>query len=236
VAQNRTEAMPAALAGYAVQADGWQHDRYDSMRKQRNWAIGIAAAACIGVAGAGVGIAALAPLKTTEPYLLVHDTSTGQINELTQLRKNPEGFRSVAEDDAVISSYLVPYIIARETYDKVDYKQRAQTVQVFSDARAYADYDAQFRSSDERVNPFFKYRDEKVKVDVMHVAFLNSSTAQVRYAATWQRQVGAEKAHYVATITFSFSNAPTEIGVRWRNPLGFQVTSYRNDQEVINNG
>lgn len=224
------------LAAYSRQADGWQEDRYDSMRKQRNWAISLAAAACLGVAGAGAGMAALAPLKTSEPYLLVHDTSTGQIQELTQLRKNPEGVRSVSEDDAVISSYLVPYVVARETYDKVDLKQRAQTVQIFSDARAYAEYDAPFRSSDERVNPFLVYRDDKVNVDVKHVAFLNRTTAQVRYVTTWKRQVGEEKGHYVATISFSFINAPEELGVRWKNPLGFKVTSYRNDQEVINNG
>jgi type IV secretion system protein VirB8 len=224
------------LAAYQAVADGWEADRYDSMRKQRNLMLGVSLAALLAAAGAGVGVAALAPLKTSEPYLLVHNTATGEVKELTRLRANPDGVRSITEDDAVVSSFLVPYIIARETYDKRDFKTRAETVQIFSDARAYAAYDALHRSENAAENPFRRYGNDKVEVSVTRVAFLNTTTAQVGFSTKWIRQVGTVEGRSVATVSFAFTSTPSELGIRWRNPLGFKVTSYRVDQEILSNG
>ena len=37
----------------------------------------------------------------------------------------------------------------------------------------------------------------------------------------------------IATVAFTFTKAPMAEGDRLRNPLGFQVTSYRSDAEVV---
>lgn len=231
-----SKASSSTMKGYQAEADGWETDRYASMRTQRNLAMGVAMVALIAAGGAGFGLAALAPLKSAEPYLLVHNTATGEVKELTKLRANPSEVQSLTEDDAVVSSFLVPYVIARETYDKDDYRERAQQVQVFSDKRTYSLYDALFRSDDPKLNPFRKYGEDKVHVNVTRVAFINKTTAQVGFTTRWIRAIGETSGSYVATISFTFSNSPTELGVRWKNPLGFQVTNYRVDQEVMNNG
>lgn len=227
---------PFDLAAYHSVADGWEADRYDAMRKQRNLMLGVTMASLLAAAGAGIGVAALAPLKTSEPYLLVHNTATGEVKELTRLRANPDGVRTITEDDAVVSSFLVPYIVARETYDKGDFKTRAETVQIFSDPRAYAVYDGLHRSENANENPFRKFGDDKVEVSVSRIAFLNTTTAQVGFSTKWIRQVGTIEGRSVATVTFAFTSTPSELGIRWRNPLGFKVTSYRVDQEILSNG
>ncbi|MCO5344798.1 type IV secretion system protein, partial [Aeromonas veronii] len=38
--------------------------------------------------------------------------------------------------------------------------------------------------------------------------------------------------HWAATITFTYRNEPMKLDDRTKNPLGFQVISYRNDQEA----
>ena len=38
---------------------------------------------------------------------------------------------------------------------------------------------------------------------------------------------------WIATIAFTYTRAPMSEPDRLRNPLGFQVTSYRADPEVI---
>jgi type IV secretion system protein VirB8 len=42
-----------------------------------------------------------------------------------------------------------------------------------------------------------------------------------------------ESSHWAATITFKYSNAPMKENDRAINPLGFQVTEYRNDPDAF---
>jgi type IV secretion system protein VirB8 len=42
-----------------------------------------------------------------------------------------------------------------------------------------------------------------------------------------------ESSHWAATITFKYSNAPMKEKDRAINPLGFQVTEYRNDPDAF---
>jgi len=224
------------LKAYQVQADGWAEDRFESLRKQRNILGASLVLSLLAVTSMGFALAALAPMKSSEPYLLVHDKSTGQIHQMTRLRDDPTVVQQLQADDAVVSSYLVPYIVARESYDKTDAKARAETVQIFSAPNIFSEYQDLHRSSDAALNPYLRYRDDKVAVEVKSVAFINRTTAQVRFAATWKKAVGQSTTHHVATIGFRFVNTPQQMNVRWRNPLGFQATNYRVDQEVINNG
>lgn len=55
---------------------------------------------------------------------------------------------------------------------------------------------------------------------------------QDRLASARQAQQTVES-DWIATIAFTYTRAPRSEPDRLRNPLGFQVTSYRADPEVI---
>jgi type IV secretion system protein VirB8 len=42
--------------------------------------------------------------------------------------------------------------------------------------------------------------------------------------------------HWIATIGFGYGQPPTKFTERVKNPLGFEVRSYRRDQEVVQAG
>jgi type IV secretion system protein VirB8 len=67
------------------------------------------------------------------------------------------------------------------------------------------------------------------------VSFLNKNTAQVRFTATTRQIATNEKqeSHWIATLSYRYVNTPLEEGERLDNPLGFQIKTYRIDQEVV---
>ena len=226
---------PIDLAAYGERADEWSKDRYETLTTQRNWAACIASIALVGVVALSFAIAALAPLKTSEPYLIERDKSTGQVEVLTALRTNPNALQTLAEDDAVIASWLVPYVIARETYDKADEAQRNELVGLFSTPLVAETWRSLFRG-DGPENRYRKYGDDQVSIVVTRVAFINRKTAQVAFTSTWRKRGGGSvDGKYVATIPFEFTQTPAKLVLRWKNPLGFRATNYRVDQEIISN-
>jgi type IV secretion system protein VirB8 len=58
--------------------------------------------------------------------------------------------------------------------------------------------------------------------------------ATVRYMRTVTRGEDVRTTHWVATLTFSYVNAPMSSTDRLVNPLGFVVSDYRADPEAIN--
>ncbi len=74
----------------------------------------------------------------------------------------------------------------------------------------------------------------KVQVRIKSTSFIRPEVALVRY--TKQVERGADKpeiTHWAATVVFKYSGAPMAESDRAINPLGFQVTEYRNDPDVL---
>jgi len=85
-------------------------------------------------------------------------------------------------------------------------------------------------------SPLILYpRTTTVDVQVKSVSPLGSNAALVRFD-TVRTDAGAQSqqpSSWVAVIHYRYSNAPMSLDDRFVNPLGFQVTSYRKDQEIL---
>ncbi|WP_287304669.1 type IV secretion system protein, partial [Mesorhizobium sp.] len=73
--------------------------------------------------------------------------------------------------------------------------------------------------------------DTAIAVTVKSVSFLNRTTATVRLSTEEKRQNTTRREHWVAVIKFRYTSTPLKNEYRFDNPLGFQVTEYRRDQE-----
>ena len=74
-----------------------------------------------------------------------------------------------------------------------------------------------------------------VRVQIKSLQLLTDSTAQVRFQSvktTGDREVID---HWVAVLSFRYVQKPTSLADRFQNPLGFQITRYRRDQEIVRN-
>ncbi|HAI6717482.1 TPA: type IV secretion system protein [Escherichia coli] len=85
-------------------------------------------------------------------------------------------------------------------------------------------------------------QNSEVETKVKAISMLNAGeelegetryTAMVRYTKQVRRAGEfSPLTHWAATITFAYRNEPMKLDDRTKNPLGFQVISYRNDQET----
>ena len=206
----------------------WYQDIYGSAVVSRNrWlVVGILALFLATLeAGALIG---LTPLKAVEPYVIQVDATTGMTNVVKSLTEKP-----LTENEAVTKFFVVKYVVARETYDPQDLNHNYDQVRLMSTVEQANSFDDFIRSPSSPVEQFKNTITRTIRIN--SVSFLNKSTAQVRFSST-QMQVGSnekQEAYWIATLSFRFVNSPMDEDERLNNPLGFQIKSYRVDQEVV---
>ena len=189
------------------------------------------------MAGAAVAVAVmeaaalmlLAPLKTVVPYTLTVDRQTGYVEAASALKPG-----ALSQDQAVTQSFLVQYVLARETFDASDLRDNYRKVQLWSagDAR---DYYVKEMAATNPQSPLKLYPPTTtVQTTVKSVSLLSPTSALVRFE-TERRDAGSTGGQvrpYAAVLSFRYSGAPMRMEDRFVNPLGFQVTRYRRDAET----
>ncbi len=206
----------------------WHKDIYGSAVVSRNrWFVLGIVALIVATLEAGA-LMALAPLKAVEPYVIQVDNDTGMTTVLEPLKE-----KSLTENEAVTKFFIVKYVVARETYDPQDLNQNYERVRMMSTAEEAGHFDDFIRGTDGPVETFNTTVTRSIRV--RSVSFLNKNTAQVRFTATKRQIATSEKqdSEWIATLSYRYVNTPMEEGERMDNPLGFQIKTYRIDQEVV---
>ena len=220
---------PFKTLSYPTEAYDWYQDRYQSVHVSRNrWFCTAWAALALALLEA-FALAALAPLKTSVPFLIKEETS-GAVTTVSPLSGDP----SATYDEAIRKYFLGHYVIDRETYDAADLAEKYRAVDLMSAVSERRIFD-QWIASSNPVGPLAVYGSQTRRIiRIKSIAFLPGPMAQVRFTATEQRSSGAPKvSEWIATMTWRFGLAPAAEPDRLINPLGFSVTHYRIDQEVI---
>lgn len=218
------------LGDYFRAAESWDTEIHRSLRasRLRAW---IVAAISSGVALLSlVALVLVLPLKEYAPYVIEVDKTTGHLDVMRPLKAGAQ-----APDDAITEANLVRWVIARETYDPADIKPRFDEVRRTSGDDALADY-RRLWTPDAATNPAVLYGyGTRITTTIKAVSLLKADTAAVRYMLTRtdDRTGAVSTSHWVAIVSFRYADTPMRVRDRWTNPLGFQVTSFRADQESI---
>ena len=181
-----------------------------------------------------IALVILLPLKSVEPYTLLVDRQTGNVEAL-----KPTGEGSVTPDESLTRSFLVQYVTARESFVFSNLQEDYRKVSLWSDKdvrRGYAD----LMDADNPSSPLSRLpRSAVVKTEVKSVSPLEDNKALVRFVTTrtdggsFGGGFGSNAQHWVAVIGYKFTTAEMSEADRFINPLGFQVTSYRRDAETL---
>ena len=163
-------------------------------------------------------------------YTILVDRQTGYVQTIEGLK--PGG---LTQDAAVTQSFLVQYVLARETFDAADLRENYQKVMVWSGDNARS----QYRREMDKTNPASPLVTNTattiVKTTVKSVSLLSPTTALVRFDTT-RLDPGAsigDVRSYAAVMSFHYTGAPMRMEDRFINPLGFQILSYRRDAETV---
>lgn len=198
------------------------------LSKKRAW---IFAFICMGISILSLlTLILILPLKTFEPYVVTVDRSTGYLEVSKGLND-----LTLSEDEAVTEANLVKYVSLREQYNPAILQQNYEAVANMSDGQALKEYRELWAENNPN-NPSRKMRDRgSIDIKIKSVSFINDKTASVRFLREVRESDRLKVSEWNAIIQFRYSQKPMQMKDRFSNPLGFQVTSYRVNPEVLEN-
>ena len=172
------------------------------------------------------------PLKSFEPYVVEVDRTTGYIEVKSGLTRPA----NLTEQQAITQANVVRYIRNREGYDPFAIQELFGIAALLSTGDAARELQAQFSAANPQ-NPAKVYgKLKRVLVDIKSVTFPNASTAIVRLSTNEKSDTDSIIRHWISVVRFRYTDTPVKNEWRFENPLGFQVYSYRRDQETVTQG
>jgi len=182
------------------------------------------------------------PLKEKVPYVIMADayTGTSSVARLTEDFTN----RQITTSEAINKSNVAHYIMARESYDSspAAYQNGWITSIVMSSAKIASAYKSQILSTTNPDSPSKLYgKDSSLQINILSISLHGDGVGQTPKSATvrFQRSVydktnGSTKPldSKIATLEFVYMpDLRMDDQYRIQNPLGFQVTDYRVDND-----
>jgi type IV secretion system protein VirB8 len=219
-----------ALDAYYEQAESWGKDQQESLRGSRRTAWIIASVAALIALLEAIAIFTLTPLKTVEPYTLLVDKQTGYVQELRPLEP-----ALISGNTALTQSFLVQYVIARESFDIDALQNNYRKVALWSSGTARAQYVAGAQASNPESMLARLPRSTIVETRIKSVSPMQGNTAMVRFE-TIRRDGGGEAQpgqSWVAIVRYRYSGEPMTTEDRMINPLGFEVVRYQKNAETL---
>lgn len=180
------------------------------------------------------------PLKEKVPYLVMADAYTGT-STVARLRDDFSK-NSITASEAINRSNVAHFILARESYDFAILKLRDwKTVYTMAGSEVATAYSKLYAESNAS-SPYNLYgRKKAIRVNILSIVLLGGGNGMAPKGATvrFQRSLHEKQNgdtslldNKIATMEFSYkSNLSMKEEDRIENPLGFQVTSYRVDND-----
>lgn len=217
----------------------WYADRYQTVVVQRNMLLIALVLTLAGIIFSVLAVVKITTSKTIEPFVIEIEDKTGITNVIRPLQ--PEKY----EYNEVLRRYfLTMYLNAREGYSPslIDYNYY-KVVALLSSGPVYNI----FKYAISQNNPDSPIRELGQEfqrgVRIKSITYLTPGQgqtgflAQVRfftydYSISGTADQSTNQKHKLATVNFSFADLQLTEEQRAVNPLGFQVTGYRLDDEV----
>lgn len=207
----------------------WEATRFSDLEKGRahDRAIMIAMAICI--VAMAIALAMLTPLRRTSPFLVKQD-SHGNIEVLRAFDN-----RAIGSQELLNKHWARRYVTAREQYNWWLVADDYDTVAALTDPAIFKEYGDQFNGDKGLDKVFGDFTERRIKILSIAPSPTNAQQMVVRFERTTMSK-GAEveaPTVFVANMTFRYNpNTYASEQELMRNPMGFQVYSYRRDVEV----
>lgn len=222
--------------GRAVNYEISLADRAVRSERRAWWVAGTSCAISLILAG---GYFYFLPLKEKVPYLVMADAYTGT-STVARLDGN-WGQHDITLSEAVNKSNVAHFVMARESYDIDLMRLRDWTTVYTMSAPSVAAGYTSLHGKDNPNRPYNTYGDKAaIRVKILSITLINDANgkpngATVRFQRTlYDKATGRTSPldSKIATLTFTYkANLAMDEKYRVENPLGFQVTTYRVDND-----
>ncbi len=198
----------------------WYQDRYENVQTQRNILLVIGVIFSIGILASTIVVGYISTSKTLLPFVVQIEENTGYAKIV-----NPTNSNLLSANDALGKYFIKKYISARETYNPVDfdYNQR-QLIRVLSTPGVYREYFSYIRRPDNDPRALYGQKNTTY-IRFKSISKLNE-TYFIRFAI--YETTGTQSVFdRVATVTFQYIAMELRDEERDINPVGFQITGYK---------
>jgi len=226
---------------YFEEAESWDSDGVIEAKKSKKTAWVIASISMLMTFLAISAIFAMMPFKTVEPFVIRVNDTNGMVDVISVLAETDGAIKSSSQE--LLDKYWIgKYVVGRESYHfntrNIDRRQTG----LLSSITVQQEYSLETDPKQNSNAPITLYGQiTTIEVKVNSISFIaknelinkeRRSTVQVRFSKEIKKKGDREPLeHWVASLSFVYRNSPMKLDDRLINPLGFQVVSYRKDQE-----
>lgn len=180
-----------------------------------------------------VGVLAIFQISTSstiEPFVIEIERKSGVVQLV-----DPVTVKQYSADETLNRYFITEYIKAREVFDPYNYNFNYYTkVRLFSSSNVYSEFIKHIRSQnlDDLVTLYSGSTTSNFKV--RSIQKLDNGTFQIRFTVESTRKDGVSTTkNRIVTMSYRYVELPLDDQQRSINPLGFQVISYRVDDEYV---
>lgn len=215
----------SSTINHANKIKNWYEEHYDNIVAQRNLLfVLLGTLLFLSIISVGVVVYVI-NAKRFDPFVIQIDDTTGMAKIV-----NPVSQNLLNGNDALAQYFIKKYVIARETYNPVDFNTEAKKIiRLLSSSSLYWEYNGYFKNQE--VDPTIKYG-QKNSTFLLVKSW--SKLANTKYIMRFSinETAGAQKVfHKIAVIEFQYVPMELAPGDEDINPVGFQITGYRADDD-----
>ncbi|QKX02898.1 type IV secretion system protein [Wolbachia endosymbiont of Litomosoides sigmodontis] len=208
----------------------WNFSRYSTVIVQRNILLLFTLVLLVAILVAILAIFKISTSSTIEPFIIEIEKKSGIVRLV-----DPVTVKQYSADEVLNNHFIAEYIRAREVFDPYSYNYNYYTkIRLFSSPNVYNEFKNYIGS--QNMDDLFNLYSGFVKNDfkIRSTQKLDDDTFQVRFTVEFT-QKGGSSIRKNKIVIMSYRYAPLEMNdqQRYVNPLGFQVTSYRVDDEYV---
>lgn len=215
----------SAISTQEKPLNNWYEERYDNITVQRNLLfLLLLILLCLSIISIGV-IAYVVNAKRFDPFVIQIDDTTGVAQIV-----NPMSSNVLNGNEALAQYFIKKYVIARETYNPVDFDTGAKkTIRLLSNNAIYWDYRNYIKN--ESIDPRIKYGQKNTTfLLVKSWSKLSDTKYMLRFSIN--ETSGAKKVfNRIAVVEFKYIPLALTESDKDINPVGFQVIGYRVDDD-----
>jgi len=203
----------------------WYEERFDTITVQRNLLfVLLLILLCLSIVSISV-VAYVINIKKFDPFVIQIDDTTGMAKIVNPLSP------SILDGNEALARYFIKkYVLARESYNPVDFDTEAKkTVRLLSSNSIYWDYRGYLKNDE--VNPAIKYGQKNTTYLVVKSW---SKLSEKKYILRFSvNETAGNRLTFNKIAVVEFNYVPMELTDAERdvNPIGFQVTGYRVDDD-----
>lgn len=208
----------------------WNSSRYSTVVAQRNTLLLFTLILLVAIFVSILAVFKISTSITVEPFVIEIEKKSGIVQLV-----DPVTVKQYSADAVLNNHFIAEYIKAREVFDPYNYNYNYYTkVRLFSSSNVYDEFRNYIRSQnmDDLFNLYSGFVRSELKV--RSIQKLDDDTFQVRFTVEMTRKDGSSvKRNKIVIMSYRYASLEMNDRQRYVNPLGFQVTSYRVDDEYV---